>query len=134
MALSWIFPRVFTPPAPITADGAYAYFDGNLLHYDVERAPDKYVSKFIFKAGNKYTGNGRSSTATPPYHYHVYQDEHFEVVSGTMGYLVNGKQGILHKGESLKSPAGDRHTIWCPANAKEDLEVLVTTSGPGGPG
>jgi hypothetical protein len=32
-------------------------------------------------------------------------------INGTLCYLVNGKQGILKKGESLKSPARDRHTV-----------------------
>ncbi|KAJ9115817.1 hypothetical protein QFC22_004958 [Naganishia vaughanmartiniae] len=81
MALSFIFPRAFTTSATVTADGAYAYFDGAMLQYDVEHTPDKYVAKLIFKAGNKHTGNGRTSSATPPYHYHPYQNEHFEVVS-----------------------------------------------------
>ncbi|KAJ9121304.1 hypothetical protein QFC24_004640 [Naganishia onofrii] len=81
MALSWIFPKVFTASTTVTPDGAHAYFDGALLQYDLEHTADKYVAKMVFKAGNKHTGNGKTSTATPPYHYHLYQDEHFEVVS-----------------------------------------------------
>ncbi|KAJ9121303.1 hypothetical protein QFC24_004639 [Naganishia onofrii] len=134
MALSWIFPRAYTAPPTINRDGAYSYFDGALLHYDVEHTSDRYVSRTIFKAGNKYTGNGREGIAVPPYHYHPYQDEHFEVRNGTFCYIVNGKQGSLQKGESIMSPAGDRHTFWCPADATEDLEVVVTASGPNGPG
>ncbi|KAJ9115816.1 hypothetical protein QFC22_004957 [Naganishia vaughanmartiniae] len=113
MALSWIFPRAFTAPPSVAPDGAYSYFDGALLHYDLEHYPDKYVSRTIFKAGNKYTGNGRAGIAVPPYHYHPYQDEHFEVVTDIP--LLFAK-------------------FWCPADAMEDLDVVVTASGPNGPG
>lgn len=30
---------------------------------------------------------------------------------GTLCYVVNGKEGRLYKGESMMSPAGDRHTV-----------------------
>lgn len=73
--------QAFTAPPTVAADGAYSYFDGALLHYDLEHTADKYVSRTIFKAGNIYTGNGRAGLAVPPYHYHPYQDEYFEVVS-----------------------------------------------------
>lgn len=112
-----------------TSDGGYSYFEGGLIHYDIEHTAERYVARQIFKADNKHTGKGRGSTAVPPYHYHPYQDEQFTVVSpsrtisgspsllsvaqkgGTLCYVVNDKEGQLYKGESMTSPAGDRHTV-----------------------
>ncbi|KAJ9102701.1 hypothetical protein QFC20_004974 [Naganishia adeliensis] len=135
MALSWLFPQIVKSAPETTADGGYSYFDGGLIHYDLEHTSEKYVIRQIFKANNKHTGNGRRSTAVPPYHYHPYQDELFTVKSGTLCYIVNGKEGRLYRGESMMSPAGDRHTFWCLPGADEDLDVQVTVSGPvNGPG
>lgn len=34
--------------------------------------------------------------------------------NGTLCYIVNGKEGRLYRGESMMSPAGDRHTVSPP--------------------
>jgi mannose-6-phosphate isomerase-like protein (cupin superfamily) len=48
----------------------------------------------------------------PPVHYHPAQDEHFEVLEGTLTARVEGEERELAKGETLDIPRGSRHQIW----------------------
>jgi quercetin dioxygenase-like cupin family protein len=48
---------------------------------------------------------------SPPYHYHTFQSETFEVMEGAMRLKLNGKEFVLGKGESATIPPGDKHTF-----------------------
>jgi mannose-6-phosphate isomerase-like protein (cupin superfamily) len=48
----------------------------------------------------------------PPAHYHPAQDEHFEILEGTLTARVEGEERELRKGEVLDIPRGTRHQIW----------------------
>jgi quercetin dioxygenase-like cupin family protein len=52
----------------------------------------------------------------PPEHIHPHQEERFQVVSGTMGVRVGGREQILHAGESVDVPAGVAHIWWNAGN------------------
>lgn len=45
------------------------------------------------------------------------QDEEFTVLAGVMGYIENGKEGLVQKGETVTLAAGIPHTFW---NANPD--------------
>jgi mannose-6-phosphate isomerase-like protein (cupin superfamily) len=57
----------------------------------------------------------------PPAHYHPYQEERFEVVSGTIAVEVDGMQRIYNAGESFIVPPGKRHAMW---NAGESITQM----------
>lgn len=40
------------------------------------------------------------------------QDEVFEIVDGLLGYVNDGKEGLLRKGEKVTLEAGKTHTFW----------------------
>ena len=50
----------------------------------------------------------------PPAHYHPAQDEHFEVIDGTLRAKVGGEQRDLGPGEVLDIPQGTPHQMWNP--------------------
>jgi mannose-6-phosphate isomerase-like protein (cupin superfamily) len=52
----------------------------------------------------------------PPEHIHPHQEERFQVVAGTMGVRVDGREQTLHVGENLIVPAGAAHTWWNAGN------------------
>jgi mannose-6-phosphate isomerase-like protein (cupin superfamily) len=48
----------------------------------------------------------------PPSHYHPSQDEHFEVLEGTLTARIDGEERDLAEGDILDIPNGTRHQIW----------------------
>ncbi len=52
----------------------------------------------------------------PPEHIHPHQEERFQVVAGTMGVRVDGREQTLRAGESISVPAGAAHTWWNAGN------------------
>lgn len=96
----------------ISPDGVWTFFDGDFKTYPVENSrPGSFTSGQIFKAGSPHTGVGRSSTATPPYHYHLYQTETFDVKDGVLCYLIDGKSGKLRAGDKVSIPPYRPHTV-----------------------
>jgi quercetin dioxygenase-like cupin family protein len=76
--------------------------------------------------------------ARVPGHVHQDQEERFEVVSGTLGVRVGGRELILGPGQSAAGPAGVPHAWWNPSDDEEvrflaelrpglDVEVLLET-------
>ena len=59
-------------------------------------------------------------------HVHRFQEEHFEVVSGTLGVRVGGRELILSPGQSAVGPAGVPHSWWNPAD--EEVRFLAGIS------
>ncbi len=49
---------------------------------------------------------------SPPEHVHPHQQEHFEVISGSLGVRIAGREQVLRAGESVAVPPGTPHTIW----------------------
>lgn len=95
----------------VSSEGVWNFFDGDLKTYPVKSSPGSFTSGQIFKAGSPHAGVGRSSTATPPYHYHLYQTETFDVKSGVLCYLIDGKTGKLHPGQKTSIPPYRPHTV-----------------------
>jgi len=48
----------------------------------------------------------------PPKHLHPRQDEHFEVLAGTLRAQVGGQDYALGPGDTLDIPAGTPHQMW----------------------
>lgn len=53
----------------------------------------------------------------PPKHLHPAQDEHFEVLEGTLRVRVNDEDLDLAEGETIAIPRGTVHQIWNAADA-----------------
>lgn len=54
----------------------------------------------------------KPTPSRPPLHYHPRQSERFEVLSGTLEVLVDGKRRALAEGEVLTVPPGTPHAMW----------------------
>lgn len=63
----------------------------------------------------------RAGSPFPPEHHHPAQDEHFEVESGAMLFVIRGEERILQAGESISIPRQISHK----ARNASDSEVAV---------
>lgn len=54
----------------------------------------------------------------PPTHFHPAQDEHFEIESGEMLVVVDGKKRTLLTGESIDVPSGTKHKMRNPSGTE----------------
>ncbi|CAF1132620.1 unnamed protein product [Adineta ricciae] len=61
---------------------------------------------------------------TPPIHYHLKQDEKFDIKQGRLGYILNGMNGTKETNESLFIPKSACHTFWSAGD--DDLVVYIT--------
>ena len=50
----------------------------------------------------------------PPPHYHPDQDERFEVLTGVVHAVTDGKEHTLRAGDVLDIPRGTVHRLWNP--------------------
>lgn len=48
----------------------------------------------------------------PPAHYHPEQDEHFEVLEGTLTVKLDGEERDLPQGDALEIPRRTPHQVW----------------------
>jgi len=130
--MSFLFPKQRLRKPIREADGALVYFGGAFRTYAVKSTPESFTSRQIFTTSNPYTGAGRASVATPPYHWHLYQTETFEVNKGVLCYVLDGKEGKLKEGESVVITPHRLHTFWSDPESGVDLDVNITVQG--GPG
>jgi quercetin dioxygenase-like cupin family protein len=54
----------------------------------------------------------KPSPSRPPTHYHPRQEERFEVLSGRVNVVVDGKERALEEGEVLTIQPGTPHEMW----------------------
>lgn len=87
--------------------------------------------RFVVREGGEDTGGERlvgdlyirPGGAIAGKHVHSYITERFEVVAGTVGFHVNGRDELARVGEQVEVPPGAVHAWW---NAGEDeAHVLV---------
>ena len=60
---------------------------------------------------------------SPPEHVHPRQQERFEVISGSLGVRIDGRELVLRAGESVAVPPGTPHTIWNAGEGETHLLV-----------
>jgi quercetin dioxygenase-like cupin family protein len=68
---------------------------------------------------------GKAGWTTGPLHVHPYQEERFEVISGTLGSHVAGVERIHEAGEVVLAPAGSVHRVWNAGGEEEEVHTLV---------
>lgn len=66
-----------------------------------------------------------------PPHYHLAYDEHFEVVRGTLGVVVEGRALTLGPGDTATAPLNTRHNFHNPT---AEPTVFLVTLTPGSTG
>jgi mannose-6-phosphate isomerase-like protein (cupin superfamily) len=66
------------------------------------------------------------ASKAPPRHLHPDQDEHFEVLAGTLRAVVGEEERTLGPGEMLEIPRRTPHQMWNPGG--EEARVLWQTS------
>ncbi len=60
---------------------------------------------------------------SPPEHVHPRQQEHFEVIAGTLGVRIAGRDQVLRAGTSVAVPPGTPHTIWNAGEGETHVRV-----------
>ncbi|SNX85911.1 uncharacterized protein MEPE_04620 [Melanopsichium pennsylvanicum] len=116
----------------VNQDGTWHFFDGALKTYYVSCTSQTFTLGQIFCAGNAHSGIGQKSSATPPYHIHLYQTKTFDVKQGTLCYLIDGKQGT--SSQKVNIPPYRPHTFWSDPQSGQDLDFHITVSGGPNPG
>ncbi|KAF9030095.1 hypothetical protein BDZ89DRAFT_985623 [Hymenopellis radicata] len=125
-----LFPKHELQPIKVDEEGGWHFFDGALKTYFIGAdGKGNFTSRQIFKANNPHTGAGRKSTATPPYHWHLYQTETFDVKSGVLCYDLDGTLGKLTAGETVTIAPGRYHTFWSDPDSGVDLDVHISVRG-----
>mmetsp|Transcript_29281 Transcript_29281/g.48396 ORF Transcript_29281/g.48396 Transcript_29281/m.48396 type:complete len:239 (-) Transcript_29281:197-913(-) len=75
--------------------------------------------------GNNCVPDVFDSNCAPPYHYHIIQDETFEILEGAARMILNGKEFVVKAGEpAITVPHGDKHTF--VKSGGENMRVRVT--------
>jgi quercetin dioxygenase-like cupin family protein len=65
----------------------------------------------------------------PPPHHHPAQDEHFEVLEGSMTVRAGGDERRLQAGDTIDIPRGEVHQMW---NAGDEPARLLWQTSPAG--
>jgi quercetin dioxygenase-like cupin family protein len=87
--------------------------------------PDGYVLRLVsiepelLQMEATYGGTGQF----PPRHYHPSQDEHFEVLEGTVRTIVAGEERSYDAAETFDIPAGTVHQLAADPPARLRWEV-----------
>jgi quercetin dioxygenase-like cupin family protein len=68
-------------------------------------------------------------SSTPPAHFHPDQDEHFEVLAGSMTTVVDGRERVLETGDTIDIPAGTVHQMWNASSAPARMTWRTTPGG-----
>jgi quercetin dioxygenase-like cupin family protein len=68
-------------------------------------------------------------TGRPPKHWHPGQDEHFEVLEGTVHAEVDGTHRILDAGDTIDIPSGAVHQFWNPTDTPARVLWQVRPAG-----
>ena len=66
-----------------------------------------------------YSGEG----GLPPEHFHPRQDEHFEVLEGSVRAVINGEERRYGAGDTFDVPAGTAHQMGGAGVARVHWEV-----------
>src|SRR5215203_5587714 len=67
---------------------------------------------------------GLDRCGAPPMHVHPFQEEHFEVLSGTVGIQIEDEQRSLGEGEQATVPPGTPHTWYSVDDQEEKARFL----------
>lgn len=101
----------------LAADGAsqcrFVVEDGHHYVYETH----KFSSALA--RGGRY-----GAKSSPPLHIHPYQSEHFTVLKGRIGFVLEGKEMSRGAGESVDIPARARHTFF-PMEEGEECQLKV---------
>jgi mannose-6-phosphate isomerase-like protein (cupin superfamily) len=65
----------------------------------------------------------------PPRHSHPRQQEHFEVLAGTLSVHYGGEHAELGPGETLDIPEGMAHKMWNPSEAPAHVRWTTSPRG-----
>ncbi|KAL0482738.1 polyketide synthase [Acrasis kona] len=64
--------------------------------------------------------------ATPPTHFHCLATEEFQVIQGSIGVDVDGKEIILTKGKSFVVQPLVKHTFWAVGEENVEVKLKIT--------
>lgn len=80
---------------------------GHIEYWIVNREKENYCGKFIFMFAGQ----------TCPEHYHKNKDETFYIVKGKVKMIMNGKEIIMNKGDTLIMPVKTKHSFTAIENS-----------------
>ncbi|KAF9219033.1 hypothetical protein BS17DRAFT_811386 [Gyrodon lividus] len=144
--MDYLFPKIPLQPLPVAEDGGVVCFGGARKHWVIKDDAESYSVRYKYFVSHPNARGGRSSgnsnqsihsqrmtdirelAVTPPPHYHVEQSETLAVVSGRLGYMLNGVVHTAGPGETTKILPHQNHSFW--AEPGEDL-VFDLTATPG---
>lgn len=96
-------------------------YDGGRASQHFHTAADRYMVTDVMPATTAEHGR---SFFNPPLHFHMYQTEDFEIISGVARYYLDGTKIMTKAGDKIHIPMAAFHRF---ENASEDGEDLVVT-------
>jgi quercetin dioxygenase-like cupin family protein len=93
--------------------------NGDIIEF-LETAKDNNGRQVVIKLTQKSKGQ------LVPNHFHVFQDEIFEVLSGTLTVIYDGKTELLKSGQKIILPKNKAHNHF--NNEDEDLTIIHSVS------
>jgi quercetin dioxygenase-like cupin family protein len=93
--------------------------NGDIIEF-IETAKDNNGERVVFKLTQKSKGQ------LVPNHFHVFQDETFEVLSGKLTLFTEGKSKTLAEGQKITLPKNKAHNHY--NNENEPLILIQTVS------
>ncbi|TFK56927.1 hypothetical protein OE88DRAFT_1730359 [Heliocybe sulcata] len=125
-----LFPKVPLVPMKVDEDGYYVQFGGARRHKTIRMDEGEYTFRCEYNPKDPFISAGRETAAFPLLHWHRNQNEWFKVIQGRVGYVLNGKEGVVTEGTLVTLKSGDIHTFWVdPTN--EDNVIMEFTVRPG---
>jgi len=116
------------PPRTRVAHLNTISFDDGASSIEFKPPSDRYlvINRWPPAGSEEETIPGRAKCALSPRpHWHYNQLETFHVLSGTGKFMLEGKEILARRGESVNIPAGAFHTF-CNASTTEGMEVEFT--------
>jgi mannose-6-phosphate isomerase-like protein (cupin superfamily) len=79
--------------------------------------------------GLEVVASYRAGGSPPPAHFHPTQDEHFEVLEGTMRARVDGEERELETGAEIDIGHGQVHQMWNPGAEAARVRWVTAPAG-----
>ncbi len=85
----------------------------------VESTPERLVVEAVYAPGG----------SPPPPHFHPDQDEHFEILEGTLQAIVGDESSELNAGDELDVRSGTVHRMWNGASGEVRVRWVTEPGG-----
>ncbi|EPQ58597.1 hypothetical protein GLOTRDRAFT_137264, partial [Gloeophyllum trabeum ATCC 11539] len=122
----YVFPKIPLQRLRVGEDGSIECFGGGRKHWVLRSDSDVYTVRYKYFVKHPNVRGGRFSVTAPPSHYHLVQTETLSVISGVLGYMLDGVVRTAGPGETVTFKPFHTHGFWAEDSSGEDLLFDLT--------